>query len=109
MTLVTAGICRQQIRQRFEDYVQQKSNFRVARFQLQSLKQDGYETMDAFMTRAKTIAVECEYTDTDDMLIDALISGVYNQDIKRKLFAKDKTLTLEEATQQFKETTCKNE
>lgn len=82
---------------RFEQYVKPKSNFRVARFQLRALKQESGETVDAFMTRARVLAKECEYTDKDEQLLDTLIAGVNMEEIQRKLISKDKTLTLDQA------------
>lgn len=69
----------------FEKYVKPKSNFWVARFQLRALRQGETESIDAFMTRAKLIGSECEYTNKDEQLLDTLIAGVYNEEVQRKL------------------------
>lgn len=82
---------------KFGEYVKPKSSFRVRRFQLRAIRQEQGESIDSFMTRAKVIAAECEYTATDEQLLDTLISGVNNEEIQRKLVAKDKTLTLDQA------------
>ena len=86
--------------EKFESYTRPKSNFRVARFQLHELKQEQTEPIDAFMTRARLIASQCEYTDTNSInehLLDTMIAGVYNDTIKRKLISKEKDLTLDQA------------
>ena len=82
---------------RFEQYVKPKSNFRVARFQLRALKQEPSETVDAFMTRARVLSKECEYTNKDEQLLDTLIAGVHMEEVQRKLILKDNTLTLDQA------------
>ena len=83
--------------ERFKNYVKPKSNFRVARFQLRALRQEPNESVDAFMTRAKRIASECEYTDRDEQLLDTLITGVSHELVQRKLISKGNTLTLDQA------------
>ena len=74
-----------------------KSNFRVSRFQLRAIKQEQNETIDAFMTRARVIANDCEYTDKDEQLMDTLIAGLYNDSIRRKSVARNKETTLDQA------------
>ena len=81
----------------FEDYAKPKSSFRVSRFQLRALKQEPTETVDAFMTRARIIANDCEYTDKEEQLMDTLIAGIHNNDIRRRLISKGKETTLDEA------------
>ena len=81
---------------RFEEYVKPKSTFRVARFQFRALKQQQGETIDAFMTKARVLADSCEYADKESQLIDCLIGGVSSDDIKKRLLAKDKTMTLDD-------------
>ena len=63
-----------------EDYVKPKSNFRVSRFYLRALKQYSHESVDAFMTRARLIANECEYTGKEEQLLDTLIAGLHSDD-----------------------------
>ena len=47
--------------------------------------------------RAHLIANECEYTDKEEQLLDTLIAGLHSDDVRRKLIAKDKTTTLDQA------------
>ena len=81
----------------FENYAKPKSSFRVSRFQLRVIKQEQNETIDAFITRARIIANVCEYTDKDEQLMDTLIAGLYSDSIRRKLIAKNKETTLDQA------------
>ena len=83
--------------QKFESYVRPKSNFRVARFQLRALKQDTGETIDSFLTRAKVILAQCNYSNPQEMLLDTLISGVNSETVQRKLIGKDESLTVDKA------------
>ena len=87
---------------RFEAYTRPKSNFRVAQFQLRALRQEESETIDAFITRAKVLASQCEFKNTtadwtEDELLDTLIAGVRSESIQRKLISKEKDLTLDSA------------
>ena len=54
---------------KLDEYVKPKSNFRVARAQLRTLKQEPGETVDNFMTRARVLAADCQYTNTEEQLI----------------------------------------
>ena len=46
---------------RFGKYVAPKSNFRIARFKLRSMKQDNGESVDAYMKTVRILAPECRY------------------------------------------------
>ncbi|KAK2179399.1 hypothetical protein NP493_493g02030 [Ridgeia piscesae] len=81
----------------FENYAKPKSSFRVSRFHLRAIKQEQHETIDAFRIRARIIANGCEYTDKDEQLMDTLIAGLYSDSIGRKLIAKNKETTLDQA------------
>ena len=59
---------------RFGKYVAPKSNFKIARFKLRSMKQDNGESVDAFMKTVRILARECIWAsvklgDTLGMLI----------------------------------------
>ena len=47
---------------KFEDYVAPKSNFRLSRYKLRSLKQDPGETVDSFLKKVRLLVNECKYT-----------------------------------------------
>ena len=49
------------------------------------------------MTRARIIANDCEYTDKDEQLMYTLIASLYSDSIQRKLIAKNKETTLDQA------------
>ena len=81
----------------FEEYAKPKSSFRVSKCQLRALKQEPTETVDAFMTRARIIANDCEYTVKEEQLMNTLIAGIHSNDIRRRLISKGKSTTLDEA------------
>ena len=81
----------------FENYAKPKSSFRVSRFQLRAIKQEQNETICAFMTRARIIANDSEYTDKDEQLMDTLIADRYSDSIRQKLITKNKETTLDQA------------
>ena len=60
---------------RFGTYAAQKSNFRIARFKLRSMKQ----SVDAYMKTVRILARECKYTDTNDHMLDTLIFGTNSE------------------------------
>ncbi len=61
----------------FKQYLVQKSNYRLPRFQLRDMKR-GNEAIDSFVTRFRSQVQKCNFTTPteDDNLIDQLIKGV---------------------------------
>jgi len=84
---------------KFEDYmyVAPKSNFRLSRYKLCTLKQEPRETVDSFLKKVRLLVNECEYTNPDEHIIDALIFGSNNPRVQSKLLEHDATLTLDKA------------
>ena len=82
---------------RFGKYVAPKSNFRIARFKLTSMKQDNGESVDAYMKTVRILARECKYTDTNEHMLDTLIFGTNSERVQSKLIQRDETLSLDEA------------
>ena len=74
-----------------------KSNFRIARFKLRSMKQDNGESVDAYMKTVRILARECKYTDTNEHMLDTLIFGTNSDRVQSKLIQRDETLSLDEA------------
>ena len=91
---------------KFEDYmyVAPKSNFRLSRYKLCTLKQEPRETVDSFLKKVRLLVNECEYTNPDEHIIDALIFGSNNPRVQSKLLEHDATLTLDKAIRRH----CKN-
>ena len=82
---------------KFEEYLSPKSNFRLARFKLRSMRQSKTETVDAFVKRVRVIVSECKYADGTDHILDTLIFGTNSERVQGKLLQKDATLTLNTA------------
>ncbi len=74
-----------------------RSNFRLSRHQLRGCTQAPTESVDAFVRRLRTIAADCEYTNVNEQLIDALIFGTKSKEVQKPLLKKSKTLTLDAA------------
>ncbi|XP_072178197.1 uncharacterized protein [Diadema setosum] len=83
----------------FSKHFEPKSNFRLARFQLQKLKQEPDESIDNFLARCRTLAQRCQFKEgeIDDGLIEQLIIGASNRKVQEILLGKDDTLTLDAA------------
>ncbi len=60
----------------FENYVLPQKNKRVARFKLSQRVQQEEESFDNFLKDLHLLAMDCEFGDTDDALVDSIIRGV---------------------------------
>lgn len=83
--------------EKFEDFVAPRSNFRLARYKLLTLKQETGESVDSFLKKVRILVNECKYTNPDEHIIDALIFGSNNPRSQSKLLEYDATLTLNKA------------
>ena len=79
---------------KFEEYVAPKSNFRLARYKLRTLRQEPGEAIDSFLKKIRVLIKECKYTNEDEQIIDALIFGSANPRVQSKLLEHDSSLTL---------------
>ena len=82
---------------RFESYLSPKSNFKLARYKLRTLKQEPDETVDSYVKKIRILVRECQFTSPDEHIIDALIFGSNSRRTLTKLLEKDTTLTLDTA------------
>ncbi|KAG1665367.1 hypothetical protein GQR58_019377 [Nymphon striatum] len=73
-------------------------NFRISRLKLSSLKQMPSESLDDFITRAKAIALKCDFTrpELDERLIELIICSTPITEFQKELLRKPKTFKLEE-------------
>ena len=84
----------------FSAYFEPKTNFRLARFQLRDMKQEQTEPVDSFLTRLRTQAGKCHFSDEaaiDDNILDQLIKGTAHTQVRKKLLEQPTTLTLNRA------------
>ena len=84
-------------RTRFENYLSQKSNFRLPRYKLRTLKQEPDESLDSFVKRTRILVEECRFENADEHIMDALIFRSNSKRMQTKLLDKDATLTLDSA------------
>lgn len=88
------------IMKKFENYLEPKTNFRVARYNLQKFMQAENESSDEFLTRCRTQAKKCKFDpakEFDEKLIEQLIIGTRHKKVQKTLLGKDDKLTLDAA------------
>ena len=83
--------------EKFEDFVAPRSNFRLARYKLRTLKQEAGESVDSFLKKVRILVNECKFTNPDEHIIDTLIFGSNNPRVQSKLLEYDASLTLNKA------------
>ena len=63
-----------------------ESNQTIARFKLNNLKQNQHQSVDAYMSQLRLALPECKFkNDTDDLLKDQFIFGLFNKEIQDHL------------------------
>ena len=78
-------------------YLEPKSNFRIARYQLQGFRQADDESVDSFMARCKMQAQKCRFSEAEleERLIEQLIIGTRERKVQEVLLGKDDKLKLD--------------
>ncbi|XP_062574567.1 uncharacterized protein LOC134236415 [Saccostrea cucullata] len=79
---------------KFEAYVRPRKNKRAAKFKVFQRKQQEGDPFDNFIKDLRLILMDCEYADTDDILIDAVIAGVSHKKVQERLLDQGQGLTL---------------
>ena len=82
---------------KFENYVKPAKNKGVARFKAHQRKQNEGEKFDHFVKDLRLLLLDCDYTNSDDILIDLIVSGVRHQKVQERLLDLGQDLTLEKA------------
>jgi len=82
---------------KFEDSVVPKSNFRLSRFKLRSMKQGADELVNLFVKRLRVLVQECNFANPDEHLIDALIFGTNSDQVRSKLLKEPADMTFNKA------------
>ena len=64
-------------------------------------RQQQDENLDCFINRCKLLALKCEFEDNElnERLIELIIAGTPIPDYQKELLGKNKTFTLDEATE----------
>ena len=88
---------------KFEEVFTPSTNFRHKRFEFRSLHQLPDENIETFVARLRLAVKECQYDDSDQHVIDAMIFGTNVSRIRQKLLEVTETkLTLDDALKQAK-------
>lgn len=85
--------------EKFITHVEPKTNFRIARFQLQATKQ-GNESIDSFVSKIRLQALKCKFRDDQEIherVIEQIILGTRHAELQKTLLEKDNSLSLEAA------------
>ena len=74
----------------FENQLTLNINFRIHRLQLMKFRQNSNETLDDFITRARTLALKCEFTEAElnERLIELIIASTPNDAFRKELLGK---------------------
>ena len=89
----------QEYNDKFQAYVQPKSNPVFARYKLHSKIQEPGETVQQFVTALKLLVKDCEYgqAERDDIVRDRIVFGTKSAKVREKLIDIGSDLTLERA------------
>ena len=82
---------------KLETYVKPAKNKRIARFKAQQRKQTEGEAFDNFVKDLRLLLLDCEYTNSDDVLIDLIINGVKHHKVQERLLDQGQELSLKKA------------
>ena len=84
------------VMQQFEEFCALICNFRAARFKFSKVYQKQGENVDIFYNRTLKICHQCEFSDPDECLIDAIIFGMSIVKAQDKLLQMPKPLNLQQ-------------
>ena len=82
--------------QQFEEFCKPICNFRAARFKFTKVCQWQNENIDTFYNRILKLAHQCEFSDINERLIDAIIFGTNCIKAQDKLLQTPNTLSLQQ-------------
>ena len=86
----------QHVLQQFEEFSEPICNFRATRFKFTRVSQRQGEGVDTFYNRIPKLARQCEFSDVNERLIDAIIFGTTCVKAQDKLLQTPKTLSLQQ-------------
>ena len=76
------------------EYCEPICYFHAARYKFCQVSQRENETMNAFYHRIQKLCVQCQFSDNEECLVDAIIYGTKVQKAREKLLQMPKHLTL---------------
>ncbi|KAK3107010.1 hypothetical protein FSP39_004902 [Pinctada imbricata] len=84
--------------ERFKNHVQPKLNPIFARYKF-NLSTQGNDSIEQYVTRLRTLAKDCSFTNKDEMIRDRIVFGVTQEKAREKLINVGADLTLDRAIQ----------
>ena len=80
----------------FESHLRLNVNFRIHRLQLMQYRQRADETLDDFVTRARTLALKCDFSDDElaERMMELIIACTPHDAFRKELLGKPKGHTL---------------
>ena len=82
---------------KLNNYVRPRKNKRIARFRASQRKQMEGETFDNFVKDLRILLMDCDYDNSDDILIDLIINGVSHPKVQERMLDRGSDLTLAKA------------
>ena len=82
------------VMEQFELYCEPIYNFHAARYKFHQVPQREDEMMNAFYHHIQKLCVQCQFSDDEECLVDAIIYGTEVQKAREKLLQMPKHLTL---------------
>ena len=82
------------VMEQFELYCEPVCNFHATRYKFLQVSQRENETMNAFYHHIQKLCVQCQFSDDEEHLVDAIIYGTKVQKAREKLLQMPKHLTL---------------
>ena len=84
-TLTTTGESYDALKTCLNNYFMPKGNFRYDRFLFSQYSNEANEKIDTFVTKLRSLAIPCEFHDTDDRIIDQVIAKSHSHELRKKL------------------------
>ena len=86
----------------FEDQLRVSVNFRIHRLALMQYRQQEGESLDEFVTRARTLGQQCNFEEKDlqERIIELIIASTPMEPFRRELLGKGPDLTLEDVVKE---------
>lgn len=87
----------EEVLKKSEKYIRPRKNKRIACHCFKQRKQGAGQSFDHFVKDLRLMLMDCAYAEPDDMLIDAIIAGVFEKRVQERLLDKGEDLTLAKA------------
>ncbi|XP_056880704.1 uncharacterized protein LOC130521067 isoform X1 [Takifugu flavidus] len=82
---------------RFQAYVEPKVNVIFARYMFHQKVQGATEPFEQFLTELRLLVKDCSYNNSEEMVRDRVVFGIYSPKVREKLLSVGSDLTLDKA------------